>query len=79
MMMSCREATCLSTEAREGALARWTGLRYRLHLGLCARCRAYVRGVEQVLQALSALPREAPPAAMCDTLRERLRGRAAEK
>jgi predicted anti-sigma-YlaC factor YlaD len=77
MTMTCRQATCLLTDVREGKLSGWTRLRYRLHLTMCPACRAYVRGFDQMLVALSALPREAPPAALCDTLRGRLRQRAA--
>ena len=75
-MMTCREATCVLTEQREGTLSGWTRFRYRVHLGMCSSCRAYVRGFDQLLQALSAIPAEVPPAAMCDSLRERLRQRS---
>ncbi len=73
MPMTCREATCLLTEKREGQLSAWARLRYRLHLGICPRCRAYVRGFDQVLQALASLPREPPPPPLRDALVERLK------
>ena len=72
-MMTCREATCLLTEEREGQLSAWTRLRYRMHLGICPRCRAYARGYDQVLEALASLPREPPPAHLHDALVERVR------
>ena len=75
MPMTCRQATCLVTEEREGQLSTWKRLRYRLHLGICPSCRAYVRGFDQVLEALTSLPPEPPPAALCDTLSARLRSR----
>ena len=77
MLMTCREATCLLTEQREGQLSAWARMRFRLHLGLCGRCRAYVRGFDQVLEALTTLPREPPPEPLCDALVERLRQRTA--
>jgi hypothetical protein len=77
MPMTCRQATCLVTEEREGQLSAWKRWRYRLHMAVCGRCQAYVRGFDQVLQALASLPPEPPPAALCDSLSERLRRRTA--
>ena len=76
MPMTCRQATCLVTEEREGQLSTWKRWRYRLHLAMCGGCRAYVRGFDQVLEALTSLPPEPPPEALCQALSARLRGRA---
>jgi hypothetical protein len=76
MLISCRKLTCQVTEAREGSLSAWDRARYRLHLLICPMCRAYVRGFDQVLKALSALPPEDPPAPLVDALSERLRARS---
>jgi hypothetical protein len=76
MLISCRKATDQVTEAREGALSAWDRARYRLHLLICPKCRAYVRGFDQVIQALSALPPDEPPSPLLDGLTERLRARS---
>jgi hypothetical protein len=79
MPMTCRQATCLVTEEREGQLSAWRRWRYRLHLSMCGRCRAYVRGFDQVLEALPSLRAEPPPDELCDTLCARLRSRTVGK
>jgi hypothetical protein len=76
MLISCRTLTCQVTEAREGSLSAWKRARYRLHLLICPMCRAYVRGFDQVIQALAAMPPEDPPAPLVDALSERLRARS---
>ncbi|MCC6522156.1 MAG: hypothetical protein IT373_05800 [Polyangiaceae bacterium] len=74
-MMSCRTCCGLATDAREGALPFWRRLRYRAHLAICGRCRAFHRGYDQVVATLGTLPPEPPPEALQAALAARLRRR----
>ena len=76
-MMSCRTCCSLVTDAREGALPWTRRLRYRMHLAVCGRCRAYVASLDEVRAALGRVPRAPPPDALTHALSERLRARKA--
>jgi anti-sigma factor RsiW len=56
-MYLCRKAIGDMTEAEEGALSGWPRFWYRVHMTMCAHCRACHR---QVVEA-RALAREIPP------------------
>ena len=65
MMLSCKETTELSTEAREGALEGLDRWRYRFHMTVCPACKAYARGLDIMLRVL----RESPPSVAPDDVR----------
>jgi hypothetical protein len=60
-MFTCRDATDLMLEAEEGALAGWTGFRYRLHLSICAHCRACRRQTGEAVAIAKSIPAEQVP------------------
>ncbi len=48
-MFSCRDATTLLTEEREGTLRGWLHAKMRFHLTVCSHCRAYRRQMEEAI------------------------------
>jgi predicted anti-sigma-YlaC factor YlaD len=73
-MLSCRELAALVTEYLEGALSVPDQLRFQLHLGLCADCRAYLRQMKHTVAVLKELPpEEAIPSPMREELLSRFR------
>jgi anti-sigma factor RsiW len=56
MMLSCKEITELVTAYAEGQLSFTDRLRFRLHIGMCRNCRAYVRQMKATVAALGKLP-----------------------
>ena len=55
-MLTCKQIAELATAYAEGQLGRLDRVRFQLHLGLCAGCRAYVRQVKATARALGKLP-----------------------
>lgn len=55
-MLTCKEITELVTAYAEGQLRLWDRLRFRLHIGMCRNCSAYVRQVQATAKALGRLP-----------------------
>jgi anti-sigma factor RsiW len=69
-MLTCREMTELVTAYAEGQLPLLDRLRFNLHLGFCANCRAYVRQLRATARALGSLPPpEIPPELEAELLR----------
>lgn len=69
-MLTCREVTELVTDYLEGDLSfrRWASL--QLHLGMCVRCRLYLRQRKLVIRSLRMLPaQEVPDDVVEDTVR----------
>ena len=60
--MSCRELAELISDHLEGRLGFVDRVRFQLHLGICAHCRAYLKQMRGLVRALGALPAEPPPA-----------------
>ncbi|HEY8039364.1 MAG TPA: zf-HC2 domain-containing protein [Polyangiaceae bacterium] len=60
-MFSCRDATHLMTEEREGTLSGVTKARYRLHMLLCPHCKVYRRQLDQAVELLKEIPRDEAP------------------
>ncbi len=56
MMLTCKEITELVTAYVEGQLSFTDRLRFRLHIGMCHNCRAYVRQMKATVAALGKLP-----------------------
>lgn len=73
-MLSCQEIATLLTDYLEGRLSLWDRMIFRLHLGMCASCRAYLRQLKLTIGAARQLdPGEVPPEVM-EALMQRFRG-----
>ena len=57
-MLTCRELTDLVTDYLEGRQTLVQRLRFRMHVGMCRHCRAYLRQLKQTIRALGDLPAE---------------------
>lgn len=69
-MLTCKQISELVTAYAEGQLSFADNLRFHLHLGMCANCRAYVRQLKATAKALGRLPEpEIPPALESELLR----------
>jgi hypothetical protein len=63
-MFSCRDATSLMSDEREGHLSGGARLKYRFHMLICAHCRAFRRQLDMTVAIVKSLPRvEISPAA----------------
>lgn len=61
-MPTCRQITLAATAYAEGRLGLLDRLRFRLHLGMCAPCLAWVRQLRATAEALGRLPEPEVPA-----------------
>jgi len=61
-MFTCRDATDLMTDEREGALSGGLGFWYRVHMTICPYCRACRRQLDQAV----SLSKEIPPEVVSD-------------
>jgi predicted anti-sigma-YlaC factor YlaD len=68
IFMPCREATALLTDYKEGRVTGLTKAKLEFHLKICSGCTCYRQQLDATIDALGALPREAPP----DELEEKL-------
>jgi len=73
-MLTCRQMTELVTDHLEGRLPLGDRLRFQLHLGLCFRCRRYLRQMRLTIATLGKLPDQPMPAAVQAELLARFRG-----
>jgi len=55
--MSCRELTERVTDYLERRLSFGERLRFRVHLGTCRHCRAYLRQMQATIRAIRLLAR----------------------
>jgi len=61
-MLTCKQITELVTAYAEGQLRFMDRMRFRLHIGMCGNCKAYVRQLQVTARALGKLPEpEIPP------------------
>lgn len=68
-MITCRQATDLLTEEREGTLPGGsTRAWFWCHMIICKHCRTYKRQLGVVIDAAKEAPREAVPAEIEDAL-----------
>ncbi len=67
-MMTCREIAERTTDYLEGQLGFVARLGFRLHVGLCAGCRAWLEQIRTTVASLGELPDEPAPAP--DVMRE---------
>jgi len=71
-MLSCREITELVTAYVEKQMPLMQRLQFRMHIGMCKHCRAYLRQVRTTLELTGALPAEPMPTEVRDELARRL-------
>jgi len=72
-MLTCRELTELVTDYLEDRLSFMDRLRFRMHVGMCRHCRAYLDQMKQTIRALVHLPAEEIPSDIRDELLQRFR------
>lgn len=70
-MLTCKELTETITDYLEDRLTLRERIRVQLHLGMCWRCRAYLRQMKATRTLLGALP----PLVLPPELREELMAR----
>ncbi len=69
-MLTCKQITELVTAYAEGRLPFMDRIRFRLHIGMCRHCRAYVRQLRATAKALGKLPDpEIPPDLQAELMR----------
>ena len=76
-MFSCRDATNLMTDEGEGALSGGGRFRYRVHMTICAHCRAFRRQLRATIALMKSIPRDddAPGRDLEDRVVEAFRAR----
>jgi anti-sigma factor RsiW len=72
-MLTCKELTELVTDYLEGRMSFMERVSFHLHLGMCDRCRAYLRQMKLTVKTLGKLPDEPIPAGVRDELMVRFR------
>jgi hypothetical protein len=72
-MLTCKEITELVTDYLEGRMSFMQRVSFHLHLGMCDRCRAYLRQMRLTVKTLGKLPDEPIPAGVRDELLARFR------
>jgi hypothetical protein len=75
-MFSCRDATSLMTDEREGHLSGGARFKYRVHMLICGHCRAFRRQLEETIGIVKDLPRPELPRETEDELAAAFRARA---
>lgn len=61
-MLSCQQLTELVTDYLEGRLSLRQRIAFHLHLGMCSRCRAYLKQMRLTVETMGRLePKDAPP------------------
>ena len=58
-MLTCKEMTELITDYLEKRLSLRKRLLFRMHIGMCRHCRAYLRQMKLTIRTLRELPQ--PP------------------
>jgi len=79
-LFSCRAASQLASEAQDHPLALRQRLAMRMHMAMCATCRAYERQIILIDQLFRQHARLATPdfttsASLAEDVRERIRAR----
>ena len=73
-MLTCRKLTEIVTDYLEGRLALLERMRCQCHIGMCRRCRAYLRQMSLTIMALGRIPAEPVSVAVRDELVRRFSG-----
>lgn len=72
-MLTCRELTELVTDYLEDRLSFMDRMRFRMHVGMCRHCRAYLGQFKHTIRTLGRLPAEEIPPDVRDELLARFR------
>ncbi len=72
-MLTCRQLTEVVTDYLEGRMSFMQRVSFHLHLGICTRCRAYLRQMKMTVKTLGKLPDEPIPPGVRDELLARFR------
>jgi anti-sigma factor RsiW len=70
-MLSCQQITQIITDYLEGRMSFADRMRFRMHVGMCKHCRAYLRQMKATIGSLGQLPDEPMPADVRDEMRRR--------
>lgn len=74
-MLTCQQLTELVTDYMEGRLPLRQRMRVQMHLGMCRRCRAYLRQMRLTVRTLGEMSTKEPmPDDVRDELLRRFRG-----
>lgn len=73
-MLTCQQLTELVTDYIEGRMSFMERMSVQIHLGMCGRCRAYLRQMKMTVRTLGKLPAEAIPGDVRNELLARFRG-----
>ncbi|OFW15450.1 MAG: anti-sigma factor [Acidobacteria bacterium RIFCSPLOWO2_12_FULL_67_14] len=71
--MTCRELTEVITDYLEGRMSFMDRVRFRVHIGMCRGCRAYLDQMKQTIRTIGRLPPEDMPPDVQAQLLERFR------
>ena len=74
-MFSCRDATNLMSDEREGRLAGGTRFKYACHMIICGHCRAFRRQLVETIAIVKEIPREEIPTKTEDEILAAFRAR----
>jgi len=72
-MLTCRELTEVITDYLEGRMSFMDRVRFRVHIGMCRGCRAYLDQMKQTIRTIGRLPPEDMPPDVQAQLLERFR------
>lgn len=72
-MLTCREITELVTDYLEGRMGLADRIRFRMHVGMCMHCHAYLRQMRTTIALVGRLPDEPLPDVVRDALTVRFR------
>lgn len=61
-MLRCRDIGAMATDYMEGDLSLRQRAAFRLHLGICDGCRAFMQQMRRTVRLVGNLPRPSPPA-----------------
>lgn len=72
-MLTCQQLTELVTDYLEGRLSLMERVSFQMHIGMCKRCRAYLRQMRMTVQTLGQMPVDPIPEGVRDDLLARFR------
>lgn len=71
-MLTCQQMTALVTDYLEGRMSFIDRVWFRIHIGRCKHCRAYLRQMKLSLAVLGQMPDEPVPDGVMGSLLARL-------
>ncbi len=72
-MLNCQQITELVTDFVEGRMSLGTRMRFRMHVGMCKHCKAYLQQMRITIETVGQLPDEPMPTDVRDELLRRFR------